>query len=127
MSKHLLLFFLVIQMLFAQELSILTSYDKAIQKAKQENKRVLLFIYSDYCPWCDKMKVRTLSNKEVIKFISEDFIFVSINRESKAYPKEFTPRFIPTTYLIEPHTQEEVYALYGYKTATEFLYELHDE
>lgn len=127
MYKNFILLFLVSSILFAHPLEMLTSYEKAINKAIKENKRVLMLIYSDSCSWCDKMQKKTLSNEKVIEFIHKDFVFVKINREKGKYPKEFTPRFIPTTYLIEPKSQEEIYALYGYKTATQFLYELSDE
>lgn len=127
MYKSLVLLFLFFSTLFAQPLEMLTSYDDAIEKAIKEKKRVLMLIYSDYCPWCDKMQEKTLNNEKVITFINKDFIFVKINREKGEYPKEFIPRFIPTTYLIEPKSEEEVYALYGYKTAKQFLHELSDE
>lgn len=127
MYKSFILLFVLFSMLFAQPLETLSSYDEAIKKGLKENKRVLMLIYSDYCPWCEKMQKQTLTNEKVIEFINKDFIFVKINRDKGAYPKEFIPRFIPTTYLIDPKSQEEIYALCGYKTATQFLNELADE
>ncbi|RXJ60629.1 thioredoxin family protein [Candidatus Marinarcus aquaticus] len=127
MYKGFILLFLLFSTLFAQPLETLSSYDAAIKKGLKENKRVLMLIYSDYCSWCEKMQKKTLSNEKVVAFIQKDFVFVKINREKGEYPKEFIPRFIPTTYLIDPKSQEEIYALYGYKTATQFLDELSDE
>jgi thioredoxin-related protein len=101
--------------------------DNAIKVAKDENKKILFFVYSEYCPWCDKMKDETLSNDKAIKFINDKFVFVRASKELDDIPKEFNPRFIPTTYLIDPNTKDEIYALYGFKHTNELIEELEDE
>jgi len=37
----------------------LYSYDEGLRKAKTANKIVLLFFYSDWCSWCDKLDQET--------------------------------------------------------------------
>lgn len=113
--------------ILAQELVTYTHYQEAINQAKQQNKPLLMFVYTDYCPWCDKIKQHTLKHKKTIEFISKNYIFLSIDKEKDEYPEKFIPRFIPTTYLIDAKTQEEIYALYGYKTTTQLIEELSDE
>lgn len=122
-----LLFIILSVFIYADSLSILTNYDEAIKEAKESKKRVLMFMHSDYCPWCKKMKDTTFKDAEAIKFIKQRYVFVSINRDKSSYPDKFFPRFIPTTYLIDPENEEEIYALYGYKSAKYLIKELWDE
>ena len=103
-----------------------TNYNEALTQAKKQNKPLLMFVYTDYCPWCEKMKKTTLSHKKTIEFINKNYIFLTINKEKDDYPKEFIPRYIPTTYLIDAQKEEEVYALFGYKTSSELIEELSD-
>ncbi len=127
MFKFLLVIICFSNFIFAQTLNTYTNYQEAIAQGIKENKPVLMFVYTDYCPWCDKMKKNTLKNKKTIDFISKNYIFLSIDKEKDEYPEKFIPRFIPTTYLIDSKTQEEIYALYGYKTTTQLIEELTDE
>jgi thioredoxin-related protein len=124
------LFFLLIgfsYFVLAQNLITYTNYDQALAVAKKENKPLLMFVYTDYCPWCDKMKKNTLSHKKTIEFIQKNYIFLSVNKDNSVYPEKFIPRYIPTTYLIDATNEEELYALYGYKTTTELIKELDDD
>lgn len=127
MIKLLTTLMLFFTLSYAQTLQEASSYKEAIKQAQQSNKPVLAFVYADYCPWCDKMKERALKRPEIIDFINANYVFVKINKEIDEYPQQFNPRFIPTTYVIDAHTQEEIYALYGYKTPKQFLDELDDE
>lgn len=113
-------------LLLAQSLMTYTNYNEALTQAKKQNKPLLMFVYTDYCPWCEKMKKTTLSHKKTIEFINKNYIFLTINKEKDDYPKEFIPRYIPTTYLIDAQKEEEVYALFGYKTSSELIEELSD-
>jgi thioredoxin-related protein len=127
MIKLLLTLTLFVTFSVAQPLKEASSYEEAIKQAQKVNKPVLAFVYASYCPWCDKMKERALKRPEIIDFINKTYVFVRINKETDEYPQQFNPRFVPTTYVIDANTQEEIYALYGYKTPKQFLEELDDE
>lgn len=127
MFKFLLAIICFSNFMIAQTLNTYTNYEEALSAAKKENKPLLMFVYADYCPWCDKMKKNTLKNKKTIEFISKNYIFLTINKEKDEYPEKFIPRFIPTTYLINSKNEDEIYALYGYKTTTQLIEELSDE
>ncbi|MFA7091690.1 MAG: thioredoxin family protein [Arcobacteraceae bacterium] len=127
MFKFLISIICFSNLLLAQSLLTYTNYDEAIHQAKKQNKHVLMFVYTDYCSWCDKMKKTTLSHQKTIEFINKNYIFLSINKEKENFPKAFTPRYIPTTYLIDAQNQEEIYALFGYKTSSELIEELSND
>ena len=102
-------------------------YDVALEIAKKQNKKVLMFMYSEYCPWCEKMKKTTLSNKKVINYINSKYVFLKMDTEMGEYPQRLKPRFIPTTYVIDPQTKETIQEIYGYKSAKNFIKEFWDD
>ena len=67
--KHILIvgLFILLSPLFSLEFHNL-SFDKAMQLAKKENKLVFLMVEERYCPWCKKMKSKTLKDKKVMSF-----------------------------------------------------------
>lgn len=127
MLKFLLSIICFSNLLFGQTLVTYTNYNEAIKEAKSHNKRVLMFMYTDTCSWCKKMKQTTLSDAKTIEFINKNYIFLTMNKEKGIYPQKFNPRFIPTTLLIDPKDEEELYALFGYKTSKELMDELNDD
>lgn len=55
--------------------------DDALKNAKQENKKIIVDVYTDWCLWCKKMKKDVYNNTEVKKMINENFIYVRLNAE----------------------------------------------
>lgn len=127
MSKFFLILFSLFVSLNGASISSVANYDEAIRMAKSQNKKVMVFFHSEYCGWCDKMKKTTLKNPEVIEFINKKYIFVSIDRDKDAYPQKLTPRFVPTTYTIDPKTGAEIDVILGYKNANDFIYGLSED
>ncbi|MEA3352378.1 MAG: DUF255 domain-containing protein [Campylobacterota bacterium] len=116
-----------ISLAYSSKINEAETYKEAIELGIKENKKVLMFVYTDYCPWCTKMKRETLKDPEAVEFINSRYIFVKANKNKADIPSDFKPRFIPTTYLIEPETQDEIYALYGFKSTEHLVNELWDE
>ncbi|CAL2091775.1 thioredoxin domain-containing protein [Tenacibaculum sp. 190524A05c] len=54
---------------------------KYLEKAKEENKLVLLSIGYSSCHWCHVMEEETFEDEEVAKFMNENFINIKIDRE----------------------------------------------
>lgn len=127
MIKIFLTLALFFGLLEASSLQSAKNYDEAIKIAKSQNKNVLAFFHTEYCGWCNKMKKTTLKDVKVIDFINKNYIFVSIDRDKDTYPEQFNPRFIPTTYIIDPKKNQEIDAIMGYKNSADFIYALSDE
>jgi len=74
----------------------------ALLKAKKEHKPVMVYVKSDSCTFCEKMKKNTLSDAGVQQNM-QGFIFVSANKSSKE-AKQYLPatRYTPTVYFISP-------------------------
>ena len=92
-----------------------SGFEDALNKAKSENKRVIIDVYTDWCGWCKKMDAEAYSNTEVKKIIEENFVVVKLDAEGsgklKYNGKEYTEEQLsyyfevfsfPTTIFLEP-------------------------
>jgi len=111
------------------DLKIADSYTDAIEKGIKQNKHVVLFAHSPFCPWCRKMEADTLENEKVIKLLNEKYIFISIDLstelEIEDVPSRFLPQGTPITFVIDPTTQEKLFTMRGYKSPDSFTWRLN--
>jgi thioredoxin-related protein len=82
--SHRKLFFIVIGFLAISNLLSAadwpTDYDKALETAKTENKRVLLdFTGSDWCGPCIELSKRVFSRPEFIEYATKNLVLVQID------------------------------------------------
>src|SRR5713101_3348515 len=64
----------------AEELQWLTDVPKAVEKAKSENKLVMLdFTGSDWCGWCIKLHKEVFSTAEFAKYAKENLVLVEVD------------------------------------------------
>jgi len=72
----------------------------ALLKARKEHKPVMVYVKSDSCAYCKKMKKRTLSDAGVQENI-KDFIIVTADKNGEE-AKKYLPatRYTPTIYFI---------------------------
>ncbi|MGG9971223.1 thioredoxin domain-containing protein [Ferruginibacter sp. SUN002] len=57
--------------------------DEALQKAKDQNKPILVSIGYSACHWCHVMEKESFENVEVAKVMNENFINIKIDREER--------------------------------------------
>src|SRR5438270_6582809 len=57
--------------------------DDITVKIRQENKPVLIDLYTDWCYWCKVMEKKTYSNSKVINYINEHFYSARMDAETK--------------------------------------------
>ena len=98
--KLLLIITLLLSSLTAKELNWLHHYDSALQLAKMMKKDVYLFIGADECRFCDKFKRETLSDKNVIKKLKENFILLYMSRDRHKIPSKFKTKGVPQHYFL---------------------------
>lgn len=57
---------------------------EAIDSLQQIQKRkIVVFIHTDWCQFCQRMKNTTFKNQEIIKKLNSDFYFIDFNAEEK--------------------------------------------
>lgn len=59
------------------------SFDEGVALARQENKKILVDVYTDWCVWCKKMDKEVYTNGAVGQSMTTNFIAVKLNAESQ--------------------------------------------
>jgi len=86
MQKTLILSFLLSMIslsLLAQEQINWLSWEEALEKQKEERKKILVDVYTDWCTWCKKMDSRTFQKPNIVKYVNENYYAVKFNAEQK--------------------------------------------
>ncbi len=79
----------------------LTSLDQALLKAQEENKPVIVDLYTDWCLYCKDLENKIFPAKEVATELQK-FVAVRINGdESKDVVTKFSVRGYPTILLLD--------------------------
>ena len=58
-------------------------HDEALQKAKQEDKPILLSVGYSACHWCHVMERESFENEETAALMNENFINIKVDREER--------------------------------------------
>jgi len=58
------------------------SFDDALSDAKEQNKMVIVDVYTDWCGWCKKMDKDTYSDGDIKDLLEDNFVYVKLNAES---------------------------------------------
>ena len=88
-------------LLYLPALLISGELKDALYRAKQENKPLMIYVKSDSCQFCDKMKKNTL-NTPLIQESMKGFIFATADKNGEE-AKKYLPktRYTPTVYFIK--------------------------
>jgi len=123
--KHLILLFSLVMVMSAAQLNWAKSYADAQKQAKAENKKVMIVVVQTVCPWCDRMKKRTLTDDEVVKFAHENFVPVKLNKDTDDMPEELKARMVPTTFF-QTAEGEDLWTSIGYKRPSKFMKDMKE-
>ena len=58
-------------------------HDEALQRAKQEDKPILLSVGYSACHWCHVMERESFENEEIAGLMNENFINIKVDREER--------------------------------------------
>lgn len=99
------------------------SWNKALVKAKQENKMIFLDLYASWCSPCKRIKKYSLTDEEVGDFYNDHFINLLIDGESAEGSKlmrQFNLNSFPSLMYLDPNGNE-VHRELGFTTARTLL------
>lgn len=59
------------------------SIEEAMEKNKQEPRKIFIDVYTDWCGWCKKMDANTFTHPVIMDYLNNDFYAVKFDAESK--------------------------------------------
>jgi len=59
------------------------SFEQIDSLQRNQNRKIIVFIHTDWCKYCQAMKNTTFKNIEVIKSLNENFYFITLHAEEK--------------------------------------------
>ncbi len=90
-------------------------FDAAAERAKRENKHMIVDVYTTWCGWCKVMDRQTYSNADVAAYLNNNFVLAKVNGESsaelhykgevmteRAFARKVGVTGFPTTYFLKP-------------------------
>lgn len=95
----------------------------SLQKAKAENKWVLVDVYTSWCGWCRKLDSDTYSDPATIHFLNKSYICVKVDADDRnlgQYIKQtFGVKGYPTILILNPSGSEKG-RITGYRGPNDF-------
>ena len=124
--KYIFLSILLVSQIFAtsvefiKEMKYETVFEKALEKAKSEDKILMMVATSQSCPWCRKMERQTLKKEEINSLVQKSFVPLSVSQDEKNYPEKYLVQVVPTTYFINSKDGSVLKKVLGYKNKQDF-------
>ncbi len=85
----------------------------AFEKAKQEDKPIILDIFGTWCYWCMRIEKDTYENPEIAEIINENFVPVRVDTDKRPDINErYNQGGWPTTCFLAPEGEIIVGATY---------------
>lgn len=100
-----------------------TDLQKGLEVAKKENKPVVFYFYSDYCPYCKQVEEFVLSTEDFNKTI-QNMVFIPLNissDEGSQWARKLGVPGVPTFVVYDPKSDRRLGALFGSKPKADIL------
>jgi len=123
--RNLILVIIFAISLQASQLHFEHNYKTALQKAKIQNKEVMMMYSTKWCPECNYMKDVVFKDAKVSKYMQKHFVLLSLDIQNDKLPKGFEYIGIPTYFFIKDGTKLSGKIVGGDK-ADKFLKKLKD-
>jgi thioredoxin-related protein len=111
--------------LYAGDIEWQKTYDDALNKAKEQNKLLFVFITSTDCKFCKKLKETTLKDDVIVNNINKDYASVIVFKDDGSYPAKLEAQATPMLYFLDKDENIIDYSL-GYWNAFDFKFILKD-
>ena len=107
-------------------------FNDGMELSRQQNKKVLIDVYTDWCGWCKKMEKEVYTDSRVSSALASDFVAIRLNAESKntltfngeqideaTFARAMGVNAYPTTIFLEPGAKP-ITKVEGYLEPQEF-------
>ncbi len=108
-------------------------FQKGLEKARAENKNIIVHVYADWCKWCKVMEKETYGDSGVARLINDKFILIKFDGEATntitylgttitqgELAQGFEINGFPTTLFLKPES-EPITVVPGFQNSTTFI------
>lgn len=107
---------------FASDVKYLRDYSNAFERAKKEDKILMMLLVADDCPWCKKLERATLSKSKVKEQVLNMVPLILDQKYDKDnFPAKYATKINPTIYFIDASNNKKIYEHFGYIKKKDFL------
>ena len=97
------------------------TYEEGMALGKDENKKVFLYFWTEWCPNCKKMEKGTFQDAFVIAYLNKNFISIRVNSdEQRDIAATYNVRGVPDNWFIAENSKA-IMNQPGYLTIKRFL------
>lgn len=126
MIKKILLIVSLCASVFAAQIEWAPSYKVAVEKAKKENKLILLMLTQPGCPACLDMKKIMSGDDLIVNEINTKFVPVEVNVYEGQWNQKFRAIATPTFYFLDSNENKTTKFLSGGTSGSVFFKILKD-
>ena len=119
-----LLLTLLFTFTFTQELNKMYNYKDAKELALSQNKKMLLVMKTQNCPYCKKLVNYTMEQDFLKEYINKNYVLTLLDKNRDIYPDKFWTNVVPVSYVVDPKTEDYDVEIIGYLGAEEYYEEL---
>ena len=76
------------------------TFEKALQRAKQEDKIILIKAVAPHCRYCKKMEEKVLIDKKIVNLLNKEFIIVSVDVSKETLPLDLRVSMTPSFFFV---------------------------
>ena len=76
------------------------AFDQALERAKKENKIIIIKATAPHCRFCHKMEKEVLISRQVLELINKEFIMVSVDLSKAELPLDLRVSMTPTFFFV---------------------------
>ncbi|PIP36777.1 MAG: thioredoxin [Desulfobacterales bacterium CG23_combo_of_CG06-09_8_20_14_all_52_9] len=95
------------------------TYSEGMALSKEENKKVFVYFWAEWCAYCTKMAKETFMNPDVVEYLNNSFVSIKVDydREQNVV-SQFGIRGLPTSFFIN-ETGDQIGSRPGYISAND--------
>ena len=97
-----------------------TNYIQALEKAKEENKQIVMVLISSHCPWCERLEEEVLFLEYTNDLLDKNYIPLVQYSGDDDFPSRFNSYVVPTIHFIDPYKESIIESVHGFNNNWRF-------
>jgi len=97
------------------------NYPKALSKAKDADKPLMVYLYLPDCGTCNYMNKNVFTERGVVKYLEKNYVAVKLYTNDKGLPDELKSEMAPVFHFMDPQSSKRIGTVMGGKNAEKFL------